>query len=93
MKCLRCYGQPDKEAKFISCLTKMRVCDADDEEDSKPGVNLQGALLVQELLQFNKPMTERKRIYVNKTTELLTQHVENLEQQIFEIRREIRIRD
>ena len=35
MKCLRCYGQPDKEAKFISCLTKMRVCDADDEEDSK----------------------------------------------------------
>ena len=54
MKCLKCYGQPDKEAKFISCLVKMQACD-DISEDSK-AVNLQGALLAQEILHFNKPI-------------------------------------
>jgi len=56
MSLFSCYEPESKQLKFVPCLLQMKPF---DRLESKGKISLHGSLIVQQLLQFSKPIRVR----------------------------------
>lgn len=70
MKSLGCHDCPEKQKKFLATLVALKPVDQLESNCDQSSVNLHGALLVQEILQFNKPIKLIQSLLATEPTKL-----------------------